>query len=115
MLKDNLINNMLKISHQQIEWSQSDTLIKQLPYTFENGMQFHGFTAKCSGCLNKIESKNLRGSVARLDTNRCLLNAKGYCQPCNGITSYSYILTAAEELRAEVFDADNTPGDGAMN
>ncbi|MET1256283.1 hypothetical protein [Aliikangiella maris] len=112
---DKCAERYVEISPQQAEWSQSHTLGSQLPYVFENGLQFNGFNAKCSGCMNQVESANLRGSLTHVSDNRCVLVAKGYCQPCNGITSYSFILTAGDELKAEIFDADIMPGSGGLN
>ncbi|MCW8875514.1 MAG: hypothetical protein OQJ89_06260 [Kangiellaceae bacterium] len=94
------------ISLEQMEWMNSLPIRHYLPYTFDNGLEFEGFNAHCSGCEQGIEPNDLRGSLSLLNENRCLLTAKGFCEHCNGITCFNFILTADEHLHAEAVDMD---------
>lgn len=89
------------LSPEQVEWSNNAPLQHQLPFVFDNGLKFNGFNAQCSGCSQYIAEQNLHGFVSSIGVNRCVLTAYGLCTECNGITSYNFILTAADSLIAE--------------
>lgn len=92
---------MSEPSPEQQEWMQCPPLDYQLPYVFDNGLEFNGFNAQCSGCKQPIELPQLRGALSYVGVNRCMLSAKGYCADCNGITCYDFMLTAGDALHAE--------------
>ncbi|GAA4903547.1 hypothetical protein GCM10023333_42260 [Ferrimonas pelagia] len=87
---------------------QCPPLNYQLPYTFENGLNFNGFNAQCSGCHQPIELEQLRGSLSAIGLDRCLLSARGYCDACDGITCYDFILTATDQLNVEPLPRQST-------
>ncbi|WP_341504078.1 hypothetical protein [Gallaecimonas sp. GXIMD4217] len=91
----------MTISPEQVEWSNTPPLFLQLPFTFANGLEFNGFNAQCSGCQQYINKENLRGQLTPVTGEKCLLNAIGYCERCNGLTCYDFVLYGRETLIAE--------------
>lgn len=88
----------------QMEWTLLPPLTDELPYTFDNGAAFNGFNAECDHCGDMIELPLIKGRMATVAGNRCVLMAAAKCPSCSGVCHYHYLLNAEGELSAERLD-----------
>ena len=91
---------------EQFEWSQSQPISQQLPYTFTNGLVFNGLNGQCGNCGQLIRPDDIHGSLSTLSAERCLMVAKGYCHYCDILTCFNFIID--QEGQAQVVDINET-------
>ncbi|WP_281560190.1 hypothetical protein [Thalassomonas sp. RHCl1] len=98
------MNKPLQI--EQFEWSQSQPISQQLPYTFTNGLVFNGLNGQCGNCGQLIRPDDIHGSISTLSAERCLMVAKGYCYYCDTLTCFNFIID--QEGQAQVVDIEKS-------
>ncbi len=84
-------------SVEALEWDQCQPISEQLPYTFANGLAFNGCDAECGNCGAPIFSQYMRGTLAELSNQQCVMLAKGYCEGCNTLTCFEFLIDGGDE------------------